>query len=180
MRFLARFRACCRRIFRAFADRPRPPATGDNLPSQQLGLAEPAVEPRDAAGTPCARFINSERKYNKAQGRATYRSFQPAFDEEENAVVLSMYRTDGLEVDAIWQIGRSVLGAAGGRLHGRAELLKREIEALPAEAVAAKKFRARFDDEPPRHVTVAPWDDDKENQKLHAMDLASVARLHLV
>lgn len=182
MRFLARFQAFCRRIFRASAERARSLSTGDNVAAEQLvvaNLEHPSSAPEPAA-TPCARFLNSDRKYNRAQGRATYRAFQPAFDNAENAVVLSMYRTDGMGVDVIWQLGRTVLGADGGHLHGRAELLKREIEALPEKVVPAKKFRARFDDDPPRHVTVAPWDDDKENRKLHAMELASVSRLYLL
>ena len=59
-----------------------------------------------------------------------------------------MYRTDGLEAETIWQLGRTVLGPSGGRLHGRAELPAGEIEMLPEKVIAAKKFRARFDAEP--------------------------------
>jgi len=183
MKFLAQFQACCRRIFRAFAD-TLPSAgrrdQGTTTAAERPGGTEPNVSSQPRATTPCARFLNSEKKYSRSQGRATYRAFQPALDEEENAVVLSMYRTDGLEAETIWELGRTVLGPSGGRLHGRAELLAGEIEMLPEKVIAAKKFRARFDAEPPRHVTIAPWDDDKENQKLHAMELAGVARLYLL
>ena len=65
-------------------------------------------------------------------------------------------------------------------MHGRAELKVAEIERIPEKADPGNRFRARFDQEPVRHVTIAPWDDNKENQKLHAMELASVATLHLV
>jgi hypothetical protein len=179
MKFLSRFLAFCLRIFLAFADLlgvswiQRTRALAGLTPPEQ-----PTAKPDGT--TPCVRFLNSDRKYSRAQGRPTYRAFQAAFDQEENAIVLSMYRTDGLEADAIWELGRNILGPDGGRLHGRAELLANEIEALPEKVVAARKFKARFDLEPPRHVTIAPWDDDKEDRKLHAMDLASVARLYLL
>jgi len=182
MKFLARFRACSRRIFLAFVDAFRSGFGGTKSTATAAEPPGPRRKPssKPDGTTPCVRFLNSERKYNRAQGRSTYRAFQAAFDEAENAIVLSMYRTDDLEADAIGELGRNVLGPAGGKLHGRAELLASEIEALPEKVVPAKKFKARFDQEPPRHVTIAPWDDDKENRKLHAMELASVARLYLL
>jgi hypothetical protein len=142
--------------------------------------ADHATAPPLDGRTPCARFLNSEKKYNKDQGRATYRAFGPSYDDEERGIVLSMYRLNGMTEPAIVEMGRTVLGPNGGRLHGRAELPADEIEKLPSDVVAAKKFRARFDKMPVRHVTVSPWDDDKEIRKLHSMDLAKAARLHLI
>lgn len=145
-----------------------------------LGADNTLADQAPDGHTLCARFLNSDKKYNKTQGRATYRAFEPSFDADENAIVLSMYRLNGMMEPAIADLGRSVLGASGGRLHGRAELSADEIEKLPSEVVAAKKFRARFDAVPTRHVTVSPWDDDKEIRKLHSMDLASAAALRLL
>ncbi len=81
--------------------------------------------------TPCARFLNSDRKYNKTQNRPTYKAFEPTFDPDENAIVLSMYRLDELATAQIVELGQSVLGPNGGRLHGHAEIKGGEIESLP-------------------------------------------------
>ncbi len=164
MRFLRALAIFFRRILRG----------GDRPPADQ------ATDPPLDGCTLCARFLNSEKKYNKVQGRANYKAFEPSYDDEEKAIVLSMYRLDGMTEPAIVEMGRTVLGPKGGRLHGRAELPAGEIEKLPSDVVAAKKFRARFDKTPVRHVTVSPWDDGKEIRKLHSMDLAKVATLRLL
>ncbi len=166
MRFLERFLRFLLRIFRVGAEA-----------QSQL---EPPIPDPDQDLTPCTRFLNSSKKYNRAQNRATYRAFEPTFDDAENDVVLSMYRLDELDTDAAWDLGRSVLGPAGGRLHGRADLTSGEIRSIPEGGGLAEKLRVRFDSDPPRHVTVAGWHGQKEIRKLRQMDMASAARLHLV
>ena len=145
-----------------------------------LGGDRPLGDYAPDGRTPCARFLNSDKKYKAAQGRATYKAFEPSYDNDEQAVVLSMYRLNGVTEPEIIEMGLTVLGPKGGRLHGRAELAADEIEKLPSDVVAAKKFRARFDNTPIRHVTVSPWADNKEIRKLHSMDLARVAALRLI
>ena len=166
MRFLERFLRFLQHIFRAGAE-------------AQSEL-EPPIPGRDPEQTPCTRFLNSSKKYNRAQNRATYRAFEPTFDDVEHDVVLSMYRLDELDTDAAWDLGRRVLGPAGGRLHGRADLTSGEICSIPEGGGLAEKLRVRFDSDPPRHVTVAGWHNQKEIRKLRQIDLASVARLHLM
>lgn len=166
MRFLERFLRFLRHIFRAGAEA-----------QSELEPPIPGPEPDQ---TPCTRFLNSSKKYNRAQNRATYRAFEPSFDDSENDTVLSMYRLDALANDAIWDLGRSVLGQTGGRLHGRADLTSWEICSIPEGVGLAEKLRVRFDSDPPRHVTVAGWHNQKEIRKLRQIDLASVARLHLM
>ena len=178
MRFLELLLAFFRRIFhKRVSQRPQ---AAESLQAAPLSGETALVSLPGVQATPCARFLNSDRKYNKPQNRPTYKAFEPSFDPDENAIVLSMYRLDELATAQIIELGQSVLGPHGGRLHGHAEIKGGEIESLPEKVAPTDKFKARFDRNPERHVTVAPWTADKGTQKLHQMDLAKVARLQLL
>lgn len=82
----------------------------------------------------------------------------------------SLFRTDGLPQEGIWNLGRGIAEPQQLTLHGRGDLVVAAIVA---------PLSIREDDEPSRHVELLDWPDDKHRQKIIAMHLANAAALVL-
>jgi hypothetical protein len=118
------------------------------------GLEEPA------AAKLCRFILESSRI---SGGHVNHRAFMPPPDLE-----LSTYNIDDVTPDGIWQIGDAVrLAQAKETLYGRADLF--------AQDVYDARLRPVRDDQPPRHVVIVGWPDDKAQQKNKAQLLAAAA-----
>jgi hypothetical protein len=108
-----------------------------------------------------SRFILERSKISA--GQPNLRAFLPPPDLQ-----LSTYNTDDLALQEIWQIGDVVrVEQHKETLYGRADLL--------AQSVYDAKLRPIRDDQPPRHVTVVGWPNDKAQQKNRAQLLAAAS-----
>jgi hypothetical protein len=118
------------------------------------GIEEPPA-------TQLTRFILESSRITS--GKVNHRAFMPPRDLE-----LSTYNIDDLTPDDIWRIADAVRGAqAKASLHGRADLLAQDVQAVGLRPVR--------DDQPPRHVVIVGWTDDKVQQKQKAQLLAAAA-----
>lgn len=116
-----------------------------------------------------SRYIFSRSDYGTIpELRVKYSLFIP----KENEVKISVFRTDGLESQEIWDIGKDVAKKRASSLKGRADLL--------VEHVLQINLNVEADEPPPRHANIVFPSKDKSEQKLAAIKLAGLADLHLM
>ena len=85
---------------------------------------------------------------------------------------VSVFRTEGLEETAIWDIGSSVAAKRERTLHARGDTKASEIMKLGLKISPSEP--------PPRHANLVGWpENDKPRQKLIALQVAAVATLVL-
>jgi hypothetical protein len=85
---------------------------------------------------------------------------------------VSVFRIDGLDQTAIWEIGSEVAKKRSRTLYARGD-----TKAADARKVG---LDVRPDEPPARHANMIGWpDNDKPRQKLIALQLAAVATLVL-
>lgn len=84
---------------------------------------------------------------------------------------VSVFRLKGLSEQEIWKIGHEIADPLGKTLYGRGD--------VEAQAVASAELTIDPDNVPERHANIVGWPDEKQKQKLRAMELAKVAALQL-
>lgn len=85
---------------------------------------------------------------------------------------VSVFRIDGLDHSAIWEIGIDVAKKRARTLYARGDTGATDVRKVGLDV--------RPDEPPPRHANVIGWpEDDKPRQKLIALQLAAVAILVL-
>jgi hypothetical protein len=110
-------------------------------------------------------FSKSDIKYAKKQVRP--RVFMPPPD-----LKLSVFDIEALEVREIWHIGSEVAAVRSQTLHARAD--------IQTSSASAQGLRVSVDEPPLRHRIIEGWPaNQKEDQKLIAMQLAADAALHV-
>jgi hypothetical protein len=127
---------------------------------------EPGVAGNIAAEEIVARYIFSSSHFSRDNNRVKHNAFMPAPDGKT-----SVFRTKGLERDAVWEIGEQVARGRSQPLHARAD--------ITAGEVAQAKVKVALSEPPPRHCNIEGWPTEKSAQKLIAIDLADAARLIL-
>ena len=114
-----------------------------------------------------ARYLLSRSQFSRHKQLVKSSAFMPPPSNE-----LSMFRIDGLPEAQAWRLGLTHVAEPQQRtLYGRAD--------LGTATVAGVGLSARPDDDPPRHVSVVGWPEEKHAQKLIALQLAQAAALRL-
>lgn len=86
---------------------------------------------------------------------------------------LSIFDTDGAEERTVWSIGQEIAIERDKTLYARGDII--------TSSVTGQNLHVVKDEPPPRHRNIVGWPpvDQKEDQKLIAMELAAIARLRL-
>jgi hypothetical protein len=113
-----------------------------------------------------SRFIYSSSHFIASKNVVKPRAFMPPADGK-----LSVFDTEHMEDESVWQIGREV--AVDRTTRARAD--------IATSAAIARGLKLIVDEPPPRHRNLDGWPpaNQKEDQKLIAMELAAVALLRL-
>lgn len=86
---------------------------------------------------------------------------------------LSIFDTDGVEERTVWSIGQEIAIERDQTLYARGD--------ISTSSATGQNLRVIPDEPPPRHRNIVGWPpaDQKEDQKLIAMELAAIATLRL-
>lgn len=115
---------------------------------------------------PLSRFIFDSDKVNQA-GRVKDGAFLPSYGEN-NRLETSVCRTEGLDADTIWAIGR---GTRPDRtLKGRADFLTETVIEQSLHVVA--DTQGTFAE----HAVILGWPSDKLAQKVVAREIARASK----
>ena len=113
-----------------------------------------------------SRFIFSKADFSLPQ-RIRPRVFMPPPD-----LRLSVFDVHALVSDDIWQIGQEIAAIRTQNLHARAD--------IQTSSATEHGLRVLMDEPPLRHRVIEGWPaNQKEDQKLIAMQLAAKATLHV-
>jgi hypothetical protein len=114
------------------------------------------------------RFIFSRSDFNAQKSVIRHRVFMPRPDG-----AVSVFDTDKLNERQVWDVGTNVANDRNQSLHARADITNGRI--------VVHGLRVIRDEPPPRHRNIIGWPpaEQKEDQKLIAMELAAAAMLHL-
>ncbi|MFT4641270.1 MAG: hypothetical protein ACI8T1_004607 [Verrucomicrobiales bacterium] len=114
-----------------------------------------------------SRFLLFSRWFSKVNDRVKADAFVP-----NPHIELSVSRTDSLDEDQKWSLGKPVAEARQKTLYGRADITATGIRNQKLDVVPA---------EPPvRHANIIGWPDStKAAQKAIALELAASAKLRL-
>ena len=123
----------------------------------------------DAVGAeePLTRYIYSRRQFNPSRGTVDATAFMPEPSPRETSV----YRIDGLETEAISEIGARIGRDRQRTMHARAD--------LTAHHVTSVELRVQPDPPPEHHAVIIGWPDDKDATMSRAQVLAALSRLVL-
>jgi hypothetical protein len=117
---------------------------------------------------PLTRFLTQSNQWHKDRRRVSSNAFLPS----RAATGLSVFRTAGLDVPAVWALGDlHVIPSPERRVRGTARVI--------ASAVSAVGLTLVRDDVPPRHAESRSWPEEKEARKQCALELAVAASLVL-
>lgn len=115
---------------------------------------------------PLTRFLTQSNHWHRERHRVSSNAFLPA----RSSTGLSVFRTAGLDADAVWALGDLyVVPSPERRIRGTAT--------VGASAVNTVGLTLVRDDVPPRHAEIRNWPDDKEARKQCALELATAASL---
>jgi hypothetical protein len=105
------------------------------------------------------RWFNPEGKYVK-----------PAAFLPNQKLETSVFRTTDLDDATVWPLADdTVLNREGALLHGRGDILARQVR------VTGLEIRAQ--EPPPRHADLVGWSSEKDAQKSQAQQLSAAAKL---
>ncbi len=114
-----------------------------------------------------ARYLLSRTQFSSQKRVVKSSAFMPPPSGE-----LSVFRTEGMDAEAVWELGeRCVAGPQGRTLWGRADVLAGDVGEVGLTVDA--------DDDPPRHANIVGWPEEKDAQKMLALELAERASLSL-
>lgn len=118
---------------------------------------------------PLARYILSSNQFSRINNIVKPSAFMPAPNLQ-----LSVFRIKGLDISAIWEIGeKEVVSRIKPikKLYGMAKIF--------SISVVSAGLKIDPDNIPPRHANIIGWPQEKHNQKMIAIELASKALLML-
>lgn len=111
-----------------------------------------------------ARYIFSTRHFVRQPPRVKAEAYMPTRGE------VSVFRIDGLDQAAIWEIGSDIARKRVRTLYARGDTRAKDARRGGLDILS--------DEPPPRHANLVGWpDNDKPRQKLIALQIASVATL---
>ena len=113
-----------------------------------------------------ARYIFDKSYYRSSDSTVRPNAFMPAPDNKT-----SVFQINSLKENKVWNIGQEVASQRKKTLLGRADIL--------AKQVFDKKLGIESAKPPPHHANII-WPLEKSEQKMIAMELAALAKLHLL
>lgn len=123
------------------------------------------VDPKECL----TRYIIEKSYYRSGDGTVKHNAFMPPAAYRE----LSVFRIAGLPRDVVWDMGkRHVANPRNKPLLGRADIF--------ASNVFSKGLGIRPEEQPPRHANIVDWPEEREEQRMIAVELASEAQLQLI
>lgn len=119
---------------------------------------------------PITRYIFSRRHFGTNPLRVKHEAFQPNLKGER--VETSIFRTDDLTEQEIWELGdREVASARGMQILARGDLKLSHVDEAGLDY--------DFNEEPKRHGAIIGWALEKNERKIQAMELAELASLEI-
>ncbi|MGH8647227.1 MAG: hypothetical protein ACREX4_23320 [Gammaproteobacteria bacterium] len=114
-----------------------------------------------------ARFLHETGHFSVEQNRVKFRGLMPAKDDNTTSV----YVTDDLDDNQVWQLAQQYVEATRGPALARGELTPQDI--------ATVGLALERDDTPPLHAAIIGWPPPsaKDEIKSKAQELAPKARL---
>ena len=116
-----------------------------------------------------ARYLLEKSKFSRTTGRVKHRAFLPPRD-----LRLSVFRTQGMSCDEVQKMGEESV-AEDRTLYGWASLAAQSVRSIDKNGLAVEP-----DPPPDRHASIEGWPEDKNEQMLRALQLASIAKLRVV
>jgi len=133
------------------------------IPSKQRSAGSSAVL---VGADVLSRYLTSIRHYSRQDPkRVTPTAFLPSDDDGTT----STYHTSGLTDEEIWSLGHAHVHVH--KIYGRGD--------VAVSTVTANGLVVDADYEPTRHVNIAGWPRDVDDQLSLAQSLAAEATLHL-
>lgn len=118
---------------------------------------------------PLARFITQKSYYRPSDKTVRHNTFMPNRNGQT-----SVYRIIDLNEPEIFEIGqRFVAEKLNKSLLGRADITALKITEKDLRVVSAP-------DPHPRHANIVDWPEEREKNRLIALELAAEAELHLL
>lgn len=112
-------------------------------------------------------FLFSENHFVRSSRRVKHHAFTNRNGE------VSVFRIDGLDTAAIFEIGRRVAGSGRSeQLKGRADLTAAIVRRASLDVVPVPRTHVR-------HANIVGWPQEKERDRVLSMELASNSTLHL-
>lgn len=114
------------------------------------------------------RYIFSKRHYSETNNRIKHAAFMPSPKGE-----VSVYRTDKLDDNEIWNIGEQYVATPPKRtIKARADIL--------ASIITKQKVCINPDTRPhPLHANIVDWPKEPDEQKQRAIEMANRSDLYL-
>jgi hypothetical protein len=113
-----------------------------------------------------ARFLFSDKLFAASGSRVKHHAFSPSRGET------SVFRTIELNSADVWQLGKIAGASRRQSPRARADILTAKVRTARLDVVAAPSVHVR-------HANITGWPDEKERQRLMAMELAGASRLVL-
>jgi hypothetical protein len=116
-----------------------------------------------------ARYLTQSNHFRPQDHSVKPKAFAPPPD-----LRLSVFRIDGLTIEAVWEIGQANVVdrmSEPRNLHGIAD--------VKASAIRDVDLQIDPDNVPPRHACIVGWPEDKSKQILIQLELAAKAKLVL-
>jgi hypothetical protein len=111
-----------------------------------------------------------QRHFSTQKQIVKYGAFLPALFE--GAWLTSVFDTDGLDDEAIWDLGAvHVAAGRGAPVYGHAEITRAKIE--------AQSLSIERSEPPVRHCDIVGWPAAKEDRLSLAQELAAASKLKL-
>ncbi len=123
-----------------------------------------AVSPEECL----TRYVTEKGYYRPNDGTVRHNAFMPSSNRE-----LSVYRISNLSSQQVWNIGELYVAIPRCKpLLGRAD--------IRASKVMSKGLRVIPATQPhPLHANITDWPNDRDTQRMIALELAAVAKLRL-
>jgi hypothetical protein len=120
-----------------------------------------------------SRFLTQSN--HVANGKPSWRAFDPPFDEERQRFETSLYALEHVAPDEALAIRATVEASRSRPVIARAAVTVGAIRTTPLDVTN--------DEPPPHHLVLVGWpgtrDEGKEKRKRYAMDIASHQECHL-
>ena len=116
------------------------------------------------------RFIRSRGHFSPENERVKPAALLPMFNDQTLRYETSVFYTDNLSGDEIWQLGR---------VHIDSSAIKARADFKDA-VITENSLHVDFNNSPERHADIINWPDKKDEQKLVALKIAPKCSLQII
>jgi hypothetical protein len=117
-----------------------------------------------------SRFIRSRGHYSPENNRVKHSALLPMFNDQTQRYETSVFYTDNLTENEIWQLGKTHIDNPAVKARGDFN-----------DAVATgNNLQVDFNNTPARHADIINWPDKKDEQKLVALKIAPKCSLKIM